>query len=37
MHGFVLRGGVSTFSRMDATSMEFYAKLFESSGVGQKI
>ncbi len=37
MHGFVPRGGVSIFSRMDATNIEFYAKLFEGSGVGKEI
>ncbi len=37
MHGFVPRGGVSIFSRIDATSIEFYAKLFESSSVAKKI
>lgn len=37
MHGSVLRGGVSILSRMDATSTEFYARLFESTGVEQKL
>jgi hypothetical protein len=37
MHGFVLGEGVSIFSRIDATSIEFYAKLFESSSVVKKI
>jgi hypothetical protein len=37
MHGFMLRGGVTIFSRVDAASIEFYARLFECSGVGQQI
>ena len=37
MHGFVLRGGVTIFSIVDAASIEVYAKLFEGSGVGQQI